>query len=320
MSKHIAWRSPAGERNARALREQYGDGFLALGEYDRIGHLLLYRAGKKSPATRYEEIVGVAVLRRAIMLFTGVRTLLEASLPDVAKAPARAYFETWLNYRCLAYGSERHISLEFPTASNAREPRARRYYVAAERRALRARAVALSTTSKYPPPTLADRNALEDELTSEIGRLKERYPEEWRYFGDVTEASVRAHVGGRQERPWFEAEFPDGKVKSVAALANAFDYGWEYDVLYDAFSALVHSRGIGHDVTLGTDEMTVHLPHDPAWFELIAFVVTGWHLMLLMTAAKWQAPEMIVQLQQLHTRHRAALETLTPRSFPNLLG
>lgn len=320
MSKHTAWRSPAGERNAQALREQYADGFLALSEYDRIGHLLLYRAGKKSPATRYEEIVGVAVLRRAVMLFTGVRTLLEASLPDVAKAPARAYFEVWLNYRCLAYGGERQISLELPTAPEAREPRARRYYVAAERRALRARAVALSPTSKYPPPTIAHKHAIEAELTSEIARLKDRYPEEWAYFGDVTEASVRAYVGGRNERQWFEAEFANGDVKSVAKLADAFDYGWEYDVLYDAFSALVHSRGIGHDITLGQDEMSVHLPHDPAWFELIAFVVTGWHLMLLMTAAKWHAPEMIVQLQQLHTRHRVALETLTPQTFPNLLG
>ena len=91
-------------------------------------------------------------------------------------------------------------------------------------------------------------------------------------------------------------------------------------MLYDVFSALVHSRGTGHDVTLEGSTMSVHHPHDPTWFEMIAYFATNWHLMFLMTAAKWHAPEMIVQLQQLHSRHKQALASLEPHSIPNLLA
>ena len=122
MSDTDPWRSTDGQQNALALHAKYGAGLYAIGEYDRIGHLLLFRAGKRPPATRIEEIVGIAVLRRAVTLFAGIRALLESSLPDVAKAPARAYFELWLNHQCLAYGNTRPVSLESPTIAAEREP------------------------------------------------------------------------------------------------------------------------------------------------------------------------------------------------------
>src|SRR5690242_12183251 len=71
------WQSPVGLRNALGLRTLYSPGFDAIAEYDRIGHLLLHRAGQASPITGVEGIVGIALLRRAVTLFAGVRALFE---------------------------------------------------------------------------------------------------------------------------------------------------------------------------------------------------------------------------------------------------
>ena len=316
MSEQIPWRSVTGQQNALALRTMYAQGFYAIGEYDRIGHLLLHRSGTRASDGGLEIAVGIAMLRRAVMLFAGIRALLEESLPDVAKAPARAYFELWLNHRCLAYGPTNPIVLQTPTIGANREIRARRYYVAAERRALRMRALALSPHAQYQPPSDPARSALREELLSEIERLKTNFPVEWAYFGDVGEAGMIRHVGGRGEPAWFAGEFSNGTVTTVRALADAFGHSWEYDVLYDAFSALVHSRGTGQDITIEDNSVSVHHPHDPTWFEMITWFVVNWHLTLLMTAAKWLSPEMIEQLQALHTRHREALATMRPGNHP----
>jgi hypothetical protein len=315
-----SWRSKTGDENAIGLRTTYHDGFAAMAEYDRIGHLLLYRAGETAPIASIDGIVGVALLRRAVTLFLGVRGLLEASLIDPAKPLARAYFELWLNYRCLAYGPAEPIALETPTVSEERGPRATRYYVAAQRRALRSRALILLPGSRFPPRTGEEADALRKELIDEIGRLKTTFPAAWDYFGDVTEASVIKHVGGRDELPWYAAEFLPDRVGSIGRLAEAFGYEWEYEFLYDAFSAMTHTRGVASDVTAVDGHLEVHHPHSPDWFETIAWLVMGWHGMLLMTAAKWLAPGMISDLQQLHTRHRDGIASLQPRDVPALLG
>lgn len=146
------WKSPNGAANAVALRARFAAGIAAIAEYDRIGHLLLFRAASSNSASSIEALVGIALLRRAVTVFTGVRELLERSLPDPAKALARTYFELWLQHRCLEYGDKEPVFLETATLSSEREPRARRYYVAAERRGLRARALILQPDSEYPPP------------------------------------------------------------------------------------------------------------------------------------------------------------------------
>lgn len=136
----------------------------------------------------------------------------------------------------------------------------------------------------------------------------------------MTEAGVVQHVGGRKELPWYSADFPGRDVTTLAALATAFAERWQYEFLYDAFSALVHSRGIGQDLTIEGNVVSVHHPHDPIWFQIIAYFMMGWHGMLLMTAAKWHSPEMITQLQALHTKHRAAIDSLKPTSIPSMLS
>lgn len=320
MTLQAAWRSPTGQDNAIALGQLYPGGFAAIAEFDRIGHLLLHRAGLAAEASGLEAVVGVALLRRAVALFTGLRTLFDASAIDPAKALVRAHFELYLTYRCLAYGDLAHLHLDSPTTAAEREPRAARYYVAAERRTLRSRALILQPGSPFPPNSESERPAMAAELDSEIQRLRTTFPNEWSYFGDVDAAGLVKRVGGREEPPWFAKEFEPRRVWSIRALAESYDYGWEYEFLYDAWSALVHARGIRQDVTVGDGEVLVHHPHDPQWFQSLAYWSLGWHGMLLMTAAKWHAPIMVPDLQRLHTRHRSDIDQLQPRDFPSLLA
>ena len=265
------WRSIDGADNAAALRVQYQAAFEAFAELDRIGHLLLNRATRSTIVSNVESIVGIAMLRRAITLFLGVRELLESSLVDPAKPLARAYFELYLNHRCLAYGSTNPVSLALRTTPAEREPRACRYYVAAERRSIRTRAIILKPNSPIPPHSDEQRHALQQEVTSEIARLKQDFPAEWTYFGDLTESTVVRRVGGRDEKPWYAAEFLPSKVASLSALARAFGQSFEYEILYDIWSALAHSRGVHQDVTVENGGMAVHHPHDPTWFDALAY-------------------------------------------------
>lgn len=315
------WKSPVGLENALTLRTLYASAFEAIAEFDRIGHLLLYRAGQTSPVVGVEQIVGIALLRRAVTLFAAMRELFEGSLIDPAKVIARSYFESWMQYRCLAYGSMDPIALETSTTAAEREPRARCYYVASERRGLRARALIVAPGSRFPPHDSANRNALHHEILSEIELLRREYQEEWTYFGDLTEETILKRVGSRDEPSWFARVFLPAKVNSIRALADAFGYGWDYEFLYDSWSAVVHGRGIRQDVTIEGDQLAVHHPHDPSWFQLLAFFVVGWHSMLLMTAAKWHSPVMIPQLQALYLKHKSAIDKLgTIQDVPDFLA
>jgi hypothetical protein len=318
MAHSELWRSPGGEENAAALKVQFAAGFEAISEIDRIGHLLLFRASQNAVITQIDPMVGIALLRRAVTVFNGLRTLFEASAVDSGKALARVLFELSLHYRCLAYGAMHPTSLETPTHAEERERRARRYFVAAERRGLRARAVFLDPKWTTPPDA-DERDALRAELVSEINRLRTEFADEWVYFGDLTEATVLRRVGSRDEPQWFSDEFAPRKVNSIGQLAAAFAQEHEYDILYDAMSALVHPRGIRQDVTPGGSVLEVHHPHDPSWFQYLAWMSVHWQLLLLMTAAKCYAQRMIPQIQSLHLRLAASIRTLEPKDLPRLI-
>ena len=319
MAKSRLWTSPGGDENAASLKRQFADGFEAIAEFDRIGHLILFRASQSGTITMLDPIVGIAILRRAVTVFSGLRTLLEASAIDSGKALGRALFEISLNFRCLAYGAADSTPLELPTDPVEREKRARRYFLAAERRGLRVRAVFLDVGWPTPPEP-DDRDALQGELVSEINRLKSDYPEEWSYFGDITEATVLRHVGSRAEPQWFAADFRPAAVNSIRGLAAAYHQEHEYEILYDAMSALVHPRGIRQDVTPDGGVLEVHHPHDPTWFQYLAWLAVHWQAMILMTAAKCYAPVMIPQMQALHLRLAEKIESLEPTELPPLLS
>lgn len=320
MSKLANWRLPAGVTNAHALQANYGEGFAAIAELDRMGHLMLHRIGSKTDAASLEQVVGIALLRRAVTIFTAIRTLLEGSLADPSRALARAHFEIWLNYRCIAYGSRRIISLESSTAAAERNPRANRFFVASERRGLRSRAMIIQPGSRHKPKTVEERDLLEKEMADELYRLREHFGPEWAFFGDCPPDATAISETVSRDPLWFAGEWPDNSVSNIAQLARAYDYHWEYDYIYDAFSALVHARGIRHDVSFDERQMGVRHPNDDSWFTTVAYYSVTWQLMLLMTAAKWHDPGTIPELQSLHTRLRAGINSLEPKDAPPLLS
>jgi hypothetical protein len=306
------WRSPDGDANAVALRAAYPAVFQALAEYDRIGHLTLHRATGGGPKETIEAIVGVALLRRGVTIFAGIRQLLESSLADPAVVLLRTYFELWLQYRCLAYGTLDPISLETPTTAEDREPRAARFYVASARRGLRSRALIVGPEARHEPDSPDGAQRLLDELRAEIDRLKSSFPTEWAYFGDLDDTALVRRIAGRQEPAWFADLIQPNPSNSIEALAAVLGSRWEYDFLYDAWSAFAHGRGISKDLTPGNGSMEVHHPHRPTWFTMVAFLALSWHGLLLMTAAKWLTPVMVAQLQEVFGTHRGAIFALEP--------
>lgn len=307
-----SWRSPTGDDNAAALRTAFPAVFCALAEYDRIGHLTLHRAIDGGPKETMEAIVGVALLRRGVTVFAGIRQLLDNSLADPAVVLLRMYFELWLQYRCLAYGTLDPISLHTPTTAEEREPRAARFYVASARRGLRSRALIVGPEARHNPDSPEGAQRLLDELHAEIEGLKASFPSEWAYFGDLDDTALVRRLAGRQEPAWFASLIEPKPASSIEALAAALGSRWEYDFLYDAWSAFAHGRGISKDLTPDDGGMGVHHPHRPTWFTMVAFLALSWHGLLLMTAAKWLSPVMIVQLQGVFRAHRDAVFALQP--------
>lgn len=314
------WRLPAALTNAAALRHRYERGFLAISEFDRMGHLLLHRAGSQSAPADLEQIVGIALLRRAVSTFASIRALLESALADPARALARALFEIVLNHRCIAYGASSEVALETPTLKLDRTPRASRFFVASERRGLRSRAMLIKPGTRYAPSTVSERDALEKEMVDELYRLRGQFPAEWQYFGDCAPDASAIADAIQRDRLWFAAEWPANQVTTIGQMAHAYGYAWEYDYIYDAFSALVHARGVRHDVEFSDSQMHVRHPNDDAWFCIVAFCTVSWYAMLLITAAKWHAEEMIPQLQDLHRTHRDGIASLEMHELPPLLS
>ena len=201
-----------------------------------------------------------------------------------------------------------------------RASRAEYIFLASERRGLLSRALILHPSSPYRPKDVSDRDALEKELAEEVVRLRKAFATPWFWFGDTASDSLEVRDAVLRDPAWYEHIWPDGSVKSIRSLAQTFGYEWEYDFTYDAFSALVHARGVRHDVEFDNEFCNIRHPHDDSWFRTVAHCSTGWQLMIVMTAAKWQAPDMMSELQAFHIRHRASLGSLEPDVLPPILS
>lgn len=311
------WNSPVGEQNALALRTKHADVFTALAEIDRLGHLMLTRAGASTPvdpANPEEWITGIGLLRRAVTTFAATRTLLKAASIDPAKALTRMHFELHLTYRVLTHGGAARAALETPLDVAGRVARGRRYRVADMRRGLRTRALLLAPNSPHRVDDAEKYDALRKELRDELKRLRANYATEWAEYGELSEDQLLNGRVGDREPAWYTASFPSHAkpVVTIKQLAHALGTSWEYDILYDALSGQVHPRGWSSDVTIDDDGVDVHHPHNPEWFAFIAFYASTWHLMLLMAAARAYAPVMIETLQQFDRTHMPAMRALDP--------
>ncbi len=308
------WHSHVGEQNARALRTTHAAAFTTLSEIDRLGHLLLKRASDSVPVDRAhpeEWLTGIGLLRRAVATFAGTRTLLGAAAIDPAKALTRTHFELWLSYRVLIHGSA-SSSFDTPITTEARVLRGRLYRVADERRGLRSRALLLAPASPYRVTDPVKYDVLYRELLDELARLRANYASEWLYFGDLTPEQLLSGKSAGREPAWYTASFDAAPkpVISIKQLAHAFQYAWEYDVIYEALSGQVHVRGWSSDLTIEEDGVAVHHPHNPDWFAFVAYYASTWHLQLLMAAARAYAPVVVPNLQAFERTHMPAIRAL----------
>src|SRR5262249_22240584 len=108
------WRSIDGQNNALGLQAQYTDAFHAIGEIDMLSHRLLTRITANTTIDKIDTLVGVAIMRRLVTQFVGIRHLFEASVIDQAKLGVRAQFEALLAVRYLMFGGRSKVDFHTP--------------------------------------------------------------------------------------------------------------------------------------------------------------------------------------------------------------
>lgn len=332
VNRNAPWVCPSGAHNARQLHREHPDAMYAIAELDRVGHEVLSRYGDTPPEAptgdatpgattsadlALEHVVGLALLRKTVTAFAGLRTLIDGASLDPAKAVCRTLFEVWMATRCYAYGATPVIFADTASLPSDRAARSRYYYVATQRRALRSRALILSPRSPYRRTDLASLDALEGELTEQLNQLRTDYPAEWDYFGDITPARLIDTARFDDEPAWYTPVFRSAPVHSIRDLAHAYAYAWEYDVIYDLFSGQVHPRGWAADLEIDEDGVNVLHPRNPEAFPLIGFYGASWQSMSLLAAARVHAPGALPAVYAFEREWRPHLRALDP--LPSLL-
>jgi len=307
------WRSPDGQTNATGLQANYADAFHAIGEIDALGHRLLTRMAADIKIERVDELVGVALMRRLVTQFVGIRHLFEASAVEPAKLGVRAQFEGLLAVRYLMFGGRRQVDFHSAIDARRREGRARYFYVAAERRDIYMRQVLLDYGYRFERRR-AQRRDLKREIAAGIARLDKAFAPQQRAFGQLRcLAKKKSERYYHDPRTWFSFGFAKAKVRSIRALAEKLGYEWEYDVLYAALSGLTHPSGIGHDTKLEGKKLNVFHPYMAEAFPLLCFWSSWWQLYMCMWMAKSYSPASVPDVQDITWKVRVALNSLDPQ-------
>lgn len=308
------WRSAEGQANALGLRANYVEVFWAVGELDALGHRLLARISSNTKIDSIDQLVGVAIMRRLVTQFVGIRHLLEASVVEQAKLGIRAQFESLLAVHYLIFGGRRHLTFHSATHDAKRESRARYFFVAAERRDIYARQVLLDNMSRFGSRPNA-RRKLKREILSAIVSLDKRFPIQQARFGllrclDKKKANRRYN----DVRTWFSFGFPSKnkkkQVNSIGALAGRLGYGWEYGILYAAFSGLTHPSGIKHDCKIEGNTLELFHPYMAEAFEFLCVWSLRWQILMCMWMAKSYDPTSVPDVEDIYKKTRPAIGAL----------
>lgn len=307
------WRSTEGLDNAHALQANFSEVFGAIGEIDALGHRLLTRMSVNARITNIDQLVGIAIMRRLVTQFVGIRHLLEGSVIEQAKLGVRAQFESLLAVRYLVFGGRRQVSFDSPTDARRRESRARYFFVAADRRDIYARQVLLDNAWRFGSRP-AQRRSLKREIRRSIEHLDKRFPAQQSQFGPLRcLARKKSQRRNWDDRVWFSFGFRGRLVNTIARLARRLGYGWEYDVLYAAFSGLTHPSGIGHDIKVDGGVAEVFHPYMADAFEFLSLWSLGWQLQMCMWMAKSYEPSSISDVQSVFQKTRLSINSLDPK-------
>ncbi len=264
------WRSEDAQRNAEALFFQYPEAFIALAEYDALGHRVLKRVERGPKVSRLSQVVGIGLLRRAVTLYAGFRRLLEGSSIDPAKVVLRALLETFFAMQYLVHGGPVPGDLsETPEKQDERERRARLFRTAALRAKVYRRQAALDGEwGSKTPFSPEKRKEVETEIRAYRDELERDFAQENGAFG-----SFRFEEKGKDPRyhdraKWFSFG-PGARPTSIRGLAKLLGYGQQYEVLYSPLSALAHPQDIEQDLLIGDGVAEVAHPYQPEGFPLL---------------------------------------------------
>lgn len=293
------WRAQDAIDNTIALHMRFPNEFAALTAVDQMGHRLLQRIGNISTAAKIDDLVGMALLRRSVTVFAATRRLLESSLVEPAKLPARSQFELLLATRYLVHGGARSVPLERSADPNRRETRARYYYVAGERNKLYRRQAMLDGKTDSPAIGRTERKRVRREAADTEQRLRLQYPVQWARFGDLAYRLPKPRY--RDAVKWYSFGFRRQSIRTVRSLAKRFGWLWQYDWLYSSWSSFMHAESITHDISIEAGTANVFSPYlAEASFGNLCFWTTAWQTMLCGWLAKAYQPSSLNDVQRVH--------------------
>ncbi len=314
------WRSPDAIQNAVELQVQHRDLFEAMAEIDALGHRTLFRVCEDLPIRQDSDLVVIALTRRTTMLFTGVRHLLEGSLVEPAKLPARALFEFHVALRYLLFGGRRSVDAQTRSNPVKSEARARYYYVAGERQLIYNRQAILDGHWGGAALSRNERRRMAYEIQSEIKRLDRLYPLQSARFGKyqcLARPRSKRHYHDRLK--WYSFGFKPGRINSLQRLAERMAMRPQYELLYSAFSGVAHPAGVRHDVTIsrpsfGKLQVDVLHPHLAEGLEFLVFAICNWQQLNLNWIARTFVPTSVVDAREVFVKTRKALAGVNPGS------
>lgn len=249
-----------GMANSAHLLSLHERVFVSLGEIDRIGHQAPESAIAGYDGRPWETTLGLALLRRSIAQFEGVRYLLERAAVQSATLPARAHFETLLAARYFLYGARPSVGPTTPSTSRGREVRARYYRTEEVRREIYRRQALLDGRFGGRRPDRATRDGVKEEIDDRVQWLNRFKPAQQKAFGPLLCYSSAATRRQHHDRyPWYAYGFARrhrDRVRTVRGLASRFGWLRDYEMLYDASSGFVHVRGLRHDTCQETRTST----------------------------------------------------------------
>jgi hypothetical protein len=170
------WYSPDALSNTEHLISLFPGVFAGMAEVDRLGHAILEQTITSYRGFAWETTLGLALLRRSVTQFGGIRYLCESSSVQPATLVARAHFETLLAVRYLVYGTKRTISGLTSTTARGREVRARYYRVEQLRREIYRRQSAIDGRYGGRKLSLKAKAEIKSEIDEQIDFIRETLP------------------------------------------------------------------------------------------------------------------------------------------------
>jgi hypothetical protein len=308
------WTEPGAQKNARALQAKYPAVFDAIAEYDKLGHEILARVGRGHKVSHFRQLIAIAFLRRAVTLFTSFRQLVEGASVEPAKLVLRSLFETYLALVYLIYGGPLPVDSgqRLLPDEGSREKRARQFHVAGLRRQVYRHQAVLDGELGDVTLDAEKRKQINAEITDLRQRLGTRYAAENAEFGPLG-------IDGKKRVYWDSVQWYSlgSGPRSIRGLAHKLGHKPEYEVLYDALSALTHPRSMDQDVVVTQTEVHVLHPHNIDAFEVLTrWAVLNYHAMLVVFCTAEQRTSIgEVMLMAKHAEAVRAMPFDLPASF-----